>query len=96
MTQSFLGGETTYVNQYDPSQLLPIDRGEGRSELGIQSSLPFQGVDLWNATLYLFIDHAYSTVSAGLEISSLVPDQLFCELTQVVPALLCSNVGHYS
>ena len=56
MTQSFLGGETTYVNQYDPSQLLPIDRGEGRSELGIQSSLPFQGVDLWNAYEFTYLD----------------------------------------
>ena len=56
MTQSFLGGETTYVNQYDPSQLLPIDRGEGRSELGIQPSLPFQGVDLWNAYEFTHLD----------------------------------------
>ena len=56
MTQSFLGGETTYVNQYDPSQLLPISRGEGRSELGIQSTLPFQGVDLWNAYEFTYLD----------------------------------------
>ena len=56
MTQSFLGGETTYVNQYDPSQLLPIDRGEGRSELDIQSSLPFQGIDLWNAYEFTYLD----------------------------------------
>lgn len=56
MAQSFLGGETTYVNQYDPSQLLPIDRGEGRSELGIQSTLPFQGVDLWNAYELTYLD----------------------------------------
>ena len=56
MTQSFLGGETTYVNQYDPSQLLPIDRGEGRSELGIQSSLPFQGADIWNAYEFTYLD----------------------------------------
>ena len=56
MAQSFLGGETTYVNQYDPSQLIPIDRGEGRSELGIQSTLPFQGVDLWNAYEFTYLD----------------------------------------
>ena len=56
MTQSFLGDETTYVNQYDPSQLLPIDRGEGRSELGVQSNLPFQGVDLWNAYEFSYLD----------------------------------------
>ena len=56
MTQSFLGGKTTYVNHYDPSQLLPIDRGEGRSELGIQPSLPFQGVDLWNAYEFTYLD----------------------------------------
>ena len=56
MTQSFLGDETTYVNQYDPSQLLPIDRGEGRSELGMQSNLPFQGVDLWNAYEFSYLD----------------------------------------
>ena len=56
MAQSLLGGETTYVNQYDPSQLLPVDRGEGRSELGIQSSLPFQGADLWNAYEFTYLD----------------------------------------
>ena len=56
MTQSYLGRETTYVNQYDPSQLLPINRDEGRCELSIQSTLPFQGADLWNAYEFTYLD----------------------------------------
>jgi len=45
-----LGADTEYVNQYDPSLLYPIARHLNWQEQGVErSSLPFQGVDIWNA-----------------------------------------------
>ena len=51
MTQFVLGQQSTYPNQYDPSLLFPISRGQQRSKLGISDSAnpPFFGVDIWNA-----------------------------------------------
>lgn len=50
VNSSPLGHETTYINQYDPSLLYPIDRHLNWQERGVQrDSLPFKGVDLWNA-----------------------------------------------
>ena len=43
-----LGRDTTYSDQYDPSLLFPISRERARDELGLDSNnLPFLGVDLW-------------------------------------------------
>lgn len=48
--RSPLGHETAYTNQYDPSLLYPIDRKLNWQDRGIQrETLPFKGVDLWNA-----------------------------------------------
>src|SRR3954467_15314695 len=44
-----LGKPATYSSEYDPALLFPIARQEKRSELGIGGSLPFFGVDIWNA-----------------------------------------------
>lgn len=45
-----LGKETQYSNQYSPELLHPLPRLEGRKSLGLsEASLPFQGVDIWNA-----------------------------------------------
>ncbi|MBE0505624.1 MAG: NADPH-dependent 7-cyano-7-deazaguanine reductase QueF [Marinospirillum sp.] len=45
-----LGKETRYINQYDPGLLYPIPRQAAREQLGlVASSLPFKGVDIWNA-----------------------------------------------
>ena len=44
-----LGKSTAYVNTYDPGLLYPIARSDKRSELGITGSLPFFGMDIWNA-----------------------------------------------
>ena len=47
-----LGKPSAYVSQYDPSLLFPIARQGKRAELGIGDdfgTLPFFGVDLWNA-----------------------------------------------
>lgn len=49
--QSQLGKVATYQSHYDASLLFPIARAEKRREIGISgaTSLPFFGVDIWNA-----------------------------------------------
>lgn len=44
-----LGKTTAYPGSYDASQLFPIPRQPKRAELGLQGTLPFFGIDLWNA-----------------------------------------------
>jgi len=44
-----LGKPSTYQTQYQPSLLFPIARLGKREEIGISGTLPFFGVDIWNA-----------------------------------------------
>ncbi|HXA47130.1 MAG TPA: NADPH-dependent 7-cyano-7-deazaguanine reductase QueF [Burkholderiaceae bacterium] len=44
-----LGKTSAYQTQYDPSLLFPIARKGKRDELGLTGTLPFYGVDIWNA-----------------------------------------------
>ncbi|MEN3367222.1 MAG: 7-cyano-7-deazaguanine reductase [Burkholderiales bacterium] len=44
-----LGKPTSYQAKYTPSLLFPIPRQDKRDELGIAGTLPFFGVDIWNA-----------------------------------------------
>ena len=46
---SALGKTSTYVTQYDASLLFPIPRAAKRAEIGLGASLPFFGMDIWNA-----------------------------------------------
>ncbi len=48
-SDSPLGKATGYSSQYDPGLLFPIARADKRAELGITGSLPFFGMDVWNA-----------------------------------------------
>jgi 7-cyano-7-deazaguanine reductase len=50
--QSPLGKSTAYQSQYAPELLFPISRAHKREELGLTATsgtLPFFGVDIWNA-----------------------------------------------
>ncbi|MFD2365497.1 NADPH-dependent 7-cyano-7-deazaguanine reductase QueF [Pseudoduganella sp. GCM10020061] len=47
--QSPLGKTSAYQTQYAPDLLFPIPRQSKRDELGISGTLPFFGVDIWNA-----------------------------------------------
>jgi 7-cyano-7-deazaguanine reductase len=47
--QSPLGKTSAYQTQYAPDLLFPIARQQKRDELGIAGTLPFFGVDIWNA-----------------------------------------------
>lgn len=44
-----LGKAATYQSDYDPSLLFPIARQPKRDELGLSGTLPFFGIDIWNA-----------------------------------------------
>ncbi len=44
-----LGKEIPYVTTYAPELLFPVPRKLGRETLGLQDTIPFGGVDLWNA-----------------------------------------------
>lgn len=49
MAENPLGKNIPFPEQYSPELLLPIPRRENRSQLGLGASLPFSGVDVWNA-----------------------------------------------
>jgi 7-cyano-7-deazaguanine reductase len=44
-----LGKPTAYQDEYTPALLFPIPRQQKRAEIGITGTLPFFGVDVWNA-----------------------------------------------
>ena len=44
-----LGKRIEHTEEYSPALLHSIARSEGRSELGLDGTLPFSGVDIWNA-----------------------------------------------
>ncbi|GAB3540108.1 NADPH-dependent 7-cyano-7-deazaguanine reductase QueF [Noviherbaspirillum agri] len=44
-----LGKTTSYQSEYTPGLLFPIPRQQKREEIGITGTLPFFGVDIWNA-----------------------------------------------
>ncbi len=46
---SALGKNSAYITQYDPSLLFPIARAHKRAEIGLTGTLPFFGLDIWNA-----------------------------------------------
>jgi 7-cyano-7-deazaguanine reductase len=47
--QSPLGKSAAYADQYDAALLFPVPRAPQRAGLGLGSSLPFLGADLWTA-----------------------------------------------
>lgn len=53
---SRLGKDVQYVGQYDASLLFPISRADKRLEIGIETPLPFSGVDIWNAYEFSWLD----------------------------------------
>lgn len=53
---SSLGKSVAYRDEYDASLLFPIPRALKREELGIGGTLPFHGVDVWNAYELSWLD----------------------------------------
>ena len=51
-----LGKTTDYKTEYDPGLLCPVPRRLKRDELGLEGTLPFSGVDIWNAFELSWLD----------------------------------------
>jgi len=62
-----LGQETGYPSQYDPALLFAISRSESRAAY-VSDSLPFGGVDIWNAWELTWLGQGSLPVVATLEI----------------------------
>jgi 7-cyano-7-deazaguanine reductase len=50
-----LGKKTKYINEYDPSLLVPIPRSIARDNIGYEF-VPFRGIDVWNAWEVSYLD----------------------------------------
>ena len=62
-----LGKPTSYRDEYDPALLCPFPRQPKRAELGLQTELPFHGIDLWNAYELSWLDGQGKPVVAMAE-----------------------------
>ena len=61
-----LGKPTPASSDYDPALLFPIPRSRGRHGLGVEATLPFHGVDIWNAYELSWLDaHGKPRVAVG-------------------------------
>jgi len=52
-----LGHHVDYPSQYDASLLFPIARSHNRASLNMAATLPFSGVDIWNAYELSWLDN---------------------------------------
>ena len=64
LQKSPLGKKSSFINTYTPSLLFAIPRKSKRDELGIGSSLPFTGVDIWTGYEISWLDHRGKPVVA--------------------------------
>lgn len=67
-SESPLGQAVQYIDQYSPELLHPIPRAANRDALGLGTSLPFHGVDIWNAWELTWLDNDGKPVVATAEI----------------------------
>ncbi|MFZ6849836.1 NADPH-dependent 7-cyano-7-deazaguanine reductase QueF [Undibacterium sp. RuRC25W] len=81
--QSLLGKVATYKAEYDPSLLFPISRTEKRAEIGVGATLPFFGVDIWNAYEVSWLNQrgkpqiAIATVTVPAESPNIIESKSF-------------------
>jgi len=81
--QSPLGKSSAYQSQYAPELLFPIARQQKRDELGLTGTLPFFGVDIWNAYELSWLNMrgkpqvAIATVTAPADSPNIVESKSF-------------------
>lgn len=68
MTELPLGKATGYPDQYAPDVLCRIERADNRRRIGLQTALPFSGVDIWNAWELTWLDDGGQPQTATAEI----------------------------
>lgn len=62
-----LGKQVAYCDHYDPSLLQAFPRQLARQEIGLVSTLPFDGVDIWNGYELSWLNHKGKPQIAILE-----------------------------
>ena len=81
--QSPLGKSSAYQSQYAPDLLFPIPRADKRDELGLSGTLPFFGVDIWNAYEISWLNQrgkpqvAIATITAPSDSPNIVESKSF-------------------
>ncbi len=68
MTELPLGNTTSYPERYAPDALCRIDRADHRERIGLGTTLPFSGVDIWNAWDLTWLDERGQPQTATAEI----------------------------
>ncbi len=68
MTELPLGKTTSYPERYAPDVLCRIDRADNRERIGLGATLPFSGVDIWNAWDLTWLDEHGRPQTATAEI----------------------------
>jgi 7-cyano-7-deazaguanine reductase len=68
MGENPLGHDSEYPSDYQPGVLFAVSRYDARQELGIESTLPFDGVDIWNAWELSWLDHLGKPMVATAEL----------------------------
>ena len=64
MSRIPLGQSTEYPEEYAPGVLFAVARAESREKLGLGSTLPFHGTDIWNAWELTWLDLSGKPCSA--------------------------------
>src|SRR3954462_10015031 len=78
-----LGKSSAYQTQYAPELLFPIPRQQKRDELQLTGTLPFFGVDIWNAYELSWLNMrgkpqvAIATISAPADSPNIVESKSF-------------------
>ncbi|WP_426103436.1 NADPH-dependent 7-cyano-7-deazaguanine reductase QueF [Massilia sp. TSP1-1-2] len=81
--QSPLGKSAAYQTQYAPELLFPIPRQQKRDELQLTGTLPFFGVDIWNAYELSWLNMrgkpqvAIATISAPADSPNIIESKSF-------------------
>lgn len=69
MTENPLGKPSRYADTYSPELLYAVDRARARDGLAIGGTLPFQGVDVWNAWELSWLDGDGRPVAATMTVT---------------------------
>ena len=78
-----LGKIATYKAEYDPTLLFSIARAGKREEIGIHGTLPFFGIDIWNAYEVSWLNQrgkpqvAIATITAPADSPNIVESKSF-------------------
>jgi len=86
-----LGKAQQYPDQYDPSLLYAVPRAVGRTPLGLESNLPFVGVDIWNIYELSWLGPSGRPVMAMAELR--VPVNSPCLIESKSMKLYCNSLN---